>query len=190
MTETGFGELVDRLVGELGRTLHSVNEDDLARLQALIHEAKRVFVAGKGRSGLQMSAFAMRLMHAGLSAHVVGDATTPGIAAGDLLVIGSGSGRTASMVQYAARAREQGARVALITTADTSPIGESADCVIRLNAPTPKLAEGYDPHASVLPMGSLFETSLGLLLDIVILRLMADLNLTTDQMFARHANLE
>jgi 6-phospho-3-hexuloisomerase len=39
-------------------------------------------------------------------------------------------------------------------------------------------------------MGSLFEQSLGLMLDIVILQLMDELGMDAEQMFTRHANLE
>ncbi len=85
---------IDPLLDELRRALRSANPDDLDQARRLVLSARRIFVAGKGRSGLQMEAFAMRLMHLGLSTHVVGDVTTPGIAPDDVLVIGSGSGRT------------------------------------------------------------------------------------------------
>jgi 6-phospho-3-hexuloisomerase len=39
-------------------------------------------------------------------------------------------------------------------------------------------------------MGSLFEQSLGILLDVLILYLMESENINAGQMFARHANLE
>ena len=182
--------MIDSALEELGRALRSVDEGSLARLQEMLRETERIFVAGRGRSGLQMSGFAMRLMHMGLAVHVVGDVTTPGIAAGDLLVIGSGSGYTASLAGYATRARDLGARVALITAAEHSPIGDAADCVVRMDAPTPKLPQNYDISASILPMGSLFELALGLLLDLVILQLMRDLTIDGARMFARHANLE
>ncbi len=181
---------IEAVLDELRHALRSVDGDAVLRLRALLREANYTFVAGRGRSGLQMSGFAMRLMHMGLPVHVVGDVTTPGIAPGDLLVIGSGSGRTASLVTYATRARELGAQVALITTAAESPIGAQAACVVRLDASTPKLSETYDVNASILPMGSLFEQALGLLLDLIILGLMGDLGVDGAQMFARHANLE
>ncbi len=175
------------MLRELETALRAVDEDELRALKAALLRAPRVFVAGKGRSGLQMRAFAMRLMHMGRTVYVVDEVTTPGIAADDLLLIGSGSGRTASLVQYAGRAREQGATVALITIDPTSPVARQADCTVRLRATTPKLA---DETRSILPMGGLFEGALGLLLDLLIVQLMADLDVDAEQMFARHANLE
>ncbi len=74
--------------------LHSVDSDDLDQLKQMLLDAERIFIVGKGRSGLQMNGFAMRLMHLGLPVHVVGSVTTPNITANDLLLIGSGSGRT------------------------------------------------------------------------------------------------
>lgn len=181
---------IDPLLDELRRALRSVNPDDLDQARRIILNAQRIFIAGKGRSGLQMEAFAMRLMHMGLTAHVVGDVTTPGITSGDVLVIGSGSARTASLVTFADRARELHAPVLLITAAQASPLHEHAGCVVRIDAPTPKIDEDYAYRASILPMGTLFEQVLGLLLDLLVLMLMRDLNLDGGQMFKRHANLE
>jgi 6-phospho-3-hexuloisomerase len=149
-------------------------------------------VAGAGRSGLMMRAFAMRLMHLGLDAHAVGDATTPSLRGGDLLVIGSGSGETASLQAQARKARQLGAEVALITIVPESTIGKLADPVIRLRAPSPKAARtsGEPAASSIQPMGSLFEQGLLLLLDIVVMRMAAAEGIPQEQMFQRHANLE
>lgn len=182
--------LIDPVLDELGRALRSVNPDDLDQARRLVLNARRIFVAGQGRSGLQMKAFAMRLMHLGLSVHVVGDVTTPGIASGDVLVIGTGSGRTASLVCHAKHAHALQVPVLLITAAQDSPIHQYADCTVVINAPTPKIDEDRAIQASILPMGSLFEHALGLLLDLLVLMLMRDLDLDGRQMFSRHANLE
>ena len=184
-----FHNLTSSLISELGDALEAIDESDVAALRRAILQARRVFVAGKGRSGLQMQAFAMRLVHLGLTVHAVSDCTTPGIGKGDLLVIGSGSGQTASLVDYARRARNLQAQVSLITTTASSPIGDQAVCVVCIPAPTPKLA-GSDMSLSIQPMGSLFEQSLGLVLDIVILQLMDEIGMDAEQMFTRHANLE
>jgi 6-phospho-3-hexuloisomerase len=177
---------------ELSRLLEEVDESRVTALEGKLHAARRVFTAGAGRSGLMMRAFAMRLMHLGLDAHVVGDATTPSLAEGDLLVIGSGSGETSSLQGQARRARQLGAEVALVTIVPDSTIGKLADPVIRLRAPSPKAARGQgEPAASsIQPMGSLFEQGLLLLLDIVVMRMAVAGGITPEQMFQRHANLE
>jgi 6-phospho-3-hexuloisomerase len=184
-----YDDLLKLVLGELEGALQVVNSADLARFRHMLLAAKRVFIAGKGRSGLRMRAFAMRLMHLGLIVHVVDDVTTPGIAAGDVLVIGSASGRTDSLIQYAKRAKALGAQVALIATTTTSPMADSVDLTVTVRASTPK-AEGMQAQVSAQPMGNLFEQALGIVLDIVTMQLMTDLNRTAEQMFARHANLE
>jgi 6-phospho-3-hexuloisomerase len=184
---TDFNQLVIRVLDELKNVLQSVNSTQ--DFQQEILGAKRIFLAGKGRSGLQMRAFAMRLVHLGFIVHVVDDVTTPAITEHDLLIIGSGSGRTASLVNYATKAKELQARVAVITIDEHSPIGKMADCVLRLNAPTPKLADSNSAQ-SIQPMGSLFEQALGLVLDILVVELMEQLHMSAEQMFSRHANLE
>ena len=161
-------------------------------LQALvdaIRAAGRVFISGKGRSGLQIRGFAMRLMHLGLQVHVVDDVTTPGIMPGDLLLIGSGSGQTLTLVRHAERARKVGADILLITAAVDSQIHAHAGSVLQIAATTPKIT-GSDSSRSILPMGTLFEQCLGLLCDICILELMQGMDMTSDMMFTRHANLE
>ena len=132
----------------------------------------------------------MRLMHLGLHVYVVDEVTTPGITADDVLVLASGSGKTASLVQYASKAKEIGATIVLITAYPDSPVGHHADKVVHIPAPTSK-AEGKSSSVqSAQPMANLFEQSLVLLLDICTLQLMKALSKTGEQMFAHHANLE
>jgi 6-phospho-3-hexuloisomerase len=184
-----YQDLVTQSLQELGRVLESVDERSIAALLQALRGAKRIFIAGKGRSGLQMRAFAMRLMHLGLQTFLVDDVTTPSIRKGDLLLIGSGSGRTPSLVGYAQKAKSLGARIALITADQTSPVAVQADVVLLLSAPTPKAQEQITSQ-SIHPMGTLFEQALGLFSDLVILFLMEEMGIDADEMFARHANLE
>ena len=177
------------VVEEIGQCLGRVSGEAVAEAVRLIAAAPRVFCAGAGRSGLAVRAFAMRLMHMGKSVHVLGEVTTPGIRAGDLLVGGSGSGRTASRVAAASKARELGAQVLLFTIDPSSPIGQAASGVVVIPAPSPK-ARGSGQGQSVQPMGSLFEQTLFVLLDVVVMLLMEREGLRSDEMFKQHANLE
>lgn len=184
-----YRDLTDTVLNELRTTLTAVDAEQLAAFRKELLAASRIFITGKGRSGLQMRGFAMRVMHFGLQAHVIDDVTTPAITADDLLVIGSGSGKTASLVSYAEKATQVGAKIALLTISEQSPIGELAAVVIRIPAPTPKRTDLTGP-ASVLPMGSLFEASLGLVLDMTMRLLMDEQGVDSDTMFTRHANME
>ncbi|HET6438557.1 MAG TPA: 6-phospho-3-hexuloisomerase [Anaeromyxobacter sp.] len=184
---------LDTIVGELGRLIQAVDAGALRALEERIASAPRVYVAGAGRTGLVVRAFAMRLMHLGLEVHVVGDVTTPAFRSGDLLVIGSGSGETGGLRVLAERAKALGGELVVMTTVPTSTIGRLADLVVRLDAPSPKATPRPGesaPPASAQPMGSLFEQGLLLVLDAVVMRLAAARGQSSEQMFTRHANLE
>lgn len=146
---------------------------------------------GAGRSGFAGRGFAMRLMHLGLHAYFVGETTTPSIGEGDLLVIGSGSGSTGSLVVDAKKAKAVGAKLATVTIYPTAEIGSLADAIIAIPGETPKNETGAaDTAHSVQPMGTLFEQLSWLTYDAIILGLMKLTGETTDTMFPRHANLE
>lgn len=182
-----YQELVTSVCAEILAALQAVDARAVDALRQAINQAPRVFVAGRGRSGLQLRAFAMRIMHMGLTTFVVDDVTTPAIQADDLLLLGSGSGGTASLVQHAARAKALKARLALITATPASPIGQQADIVVHIPAASPKVASAV---MSIQPMANVFEQSLLVLLDIVTIQMMRERGLTSEQMFTRHANLE
>jgi 6-phospho-3-hexuloisomerase len=180
------------VIGELREMLCKVDDSAVISFEARLMAAPRVFVAGAGRSGLVMRAFAIRLMHLGICVHVLGDATTPSLSSEDLLVVGSGSGETASLRESARKSRQLGASLVLLTIAAESSIARLSDLVIILDAPSPKIEKALSSagHASVQPPGSLFEQGMFLLLDVVIMHLAAARGVTAEQMFARHANLE
>ena len=98
-------EYAQDIISELDRTLKAVSPQEVERLADLVLAAKRIFVAGAGRSGFVAQAFAMRLMHLGFTAYVVGETVTPAIKPDDLLVIGSGSGATTTLVAIADKAK-------------------------------------------------------------------------------------
>ena len=185
----GIQGCLDGIIGELRITLSALGDAPGEELAEAIMGARTVFVAGSGRSGLAMRSFAMRLMHLGLNVHVVGETTTPRITDKDMLVIGSGSGSTPSLVVHSERARSIGAAVALITIDADSPIAANASIVLPISAPSPKVA-GDTGARSAQPMGSLFEQSLLLILDAMVLMLMEKMGETAETMFARHAVLE
>lgn len=176
------------ILQELERTLQGVRPDEIEVLAEQISSARAIFVAGAGRSGLMMRAFAMRLMQMGFCAYVVGETVTPGIAAGDLLVIGSGSGETKSLAAMAAKAKSLGAAVAALTVVPESTLGTLASACVVIPAATKDGATGTSVTGQ--PMGSLFEQALLLLFDTIVLHLMERKALEGAAMFKNHANLE
>ncbi|MEK3735062.1 MULTISPECIES: 6-phospho-3-hexuloisomerase [Paenibacillus] len=169
----------------------SVEKIDGTQVEALIErilKSEAVFVAGSGRSGLMIRAFAMRLMQMGHRVHVVGDTVTPAIGARDLLIIGSGSGETQSLVAMAQKAKQIGSSLAAITIKPESRIGALADVVVQLPGATKDQQQDF--LTTVQPMASLFEQTMLVVLDAAILRLMEKSDQQSDRMFGLHANLE
>ena len=168
-----------------------VKEEEVQALVRACAQAKRIFVGGAGRSGFAARAFSNRLMHLGRTVYFVGEPTTPSIQAGDLLVLGSGSGTTASLVSNAKKAKAQGAVLATLTSFPHAAIGAMADVVVTLPGATPKRGAGEaDSARSIQPMGTMFEQLSWLTYDSVILSLMDILGETPETMYPRHANLE
>ncbi|ROQ40009.1 6-phospho-3-hexuloisomerase [Frondihabitans sp. PhB188] len=178
---------LDLITGELEAVTSRIDADALDELAALLAGADRVFVHGAGRSGIALRMTAMRLMHLGLAVHVVGETTTPAIAAGDVLLVASGSGTTSGIVAAATTAAEANARVAVLTTAGDSPLAERADVVVVIPA-----AAKLDRSATASQQyaGSLFEQAVGLVGDAVFHSLWKRSGLTADEIWPRHANLE
>lgn len=186
MNNKQYAEVV---INELSHTLSSIDSESAEKFVDLILDAEEVFCAGAGRSGFQIKGFAMRLMHMGINSYVVGETCTPNIKDNGLLVICSGSGETKSLVNHATKAKEMGAKIALITINPESSIAKMADVVIEISAPSPKSAKEGEIK-SIQPMGSLFEQSEGIFMDIAIMMLMERQGLDSDTMFGRHANME
>lgn len=74
----------------------------------------------------------------------------------------------------------------LITASPSSTLAALCDEMIVLRAPS----KGNASDASIQPMGSLFEQSVGILFDIIVLRLMERYQISNEKMYANHADLE
>ena len=178
------------IIKELAEDALLVDGADVEKLGTLIQDAKRVFVAGAGRSGFAARAFANRLMHLGFTVYFVGEPTTPSIQQGDVLVIGSGSGETASLVAMAHKAHKQGAAIAALTIYPDHTIGALSAVCVKIPGVTSKSEERSQKADSIQPSGSSFEQLSWLIYDSVIIRLRELRQQTDAQMFYRHANLE
>lgn len=174
-------KILDSIAKELSASICSVDDSSLEALSDKIINAKRVFFAGCGRSGLIMRTLAMRIMHIGLEAHFVGEVTQPSIRKGDVIIIGSSSGETNSMVHIANVSKENDAKLCLITSKDQSTLSELSDCVVVI--PNRKIK-------SVQPDGNLFEQSMFCVCDGIAIKVKERMNITEDVMDYNHTNLE
>ena len=109
-----------------------IEERAVEDLLQLLSAEPNTFVYGAGRSGLVGRAFAMRLMHLGLTVHVVGEATTPSIDQGDVLILISGSGETPSVRVVADEAKRRGARTVGIIGKAVSSVGRASNLIVIL----------------------------------------------------------
>ncbi len=88
----------------------------------------------------------------------------------------------------AQKAKDIEAKLSLVTINPESTIGKLAQPSVKLpGSPKEKEKSQYE---TIQPMASLFEQTLLLLFDSVILKLMEKKGLNSSTMFTRHANLE
>ena len=171
---------LERIMGEVQSTLSQVPVDAAEKIILKIQTHPRVFCFAAGRSGLMLRAFAMRLAQMGKTVYVVGETVTPAIGPEDLLILASASGETKTVLLYAEEAKKAGAELLIITARAASSLCALSPADVCLPAPT------KDETGGGQLMGSLFEQSLFLFLDGVILRLSA----SCQELRRRHANLE
>jgi 6-phospho-3-hexuloisomerase len=188
--------LMARKIGAIAESLS--DEETEAFLQEILR-ADRIYVMGAGRSGLVAKAFAMRLMHLGFTAFVVGETITPAMRQHDLLVIFSGSGRTKTIADIAETGKEIGGRIALVTANHESRIGKMADAIVMLESQRDEIRDETaefevrqmtGEHRSFAPLGTLFEAAAMIFADASISRLMEISKIDEKQLQDRHANIE
>lgn len=188
---------IESLCQKISRQCREIDRKSVEHFIDAIVNARRVFIAGAGRSGLVSRAFGMRLMHLGFTIYVVGEVITPAVKENDLLIIVSGSGQTTSMVNIMRTAKAKGAKVAAVTSYLDSPIGKEADYVIRIKGRTldeqkrdytdRQLAGDHEPTT---PLGTLFELSTMIFFDSIVEELMLRYQKSEDELKELHTNLE
>ena len=185
------------------KTASTLDKAQIAAFYTELFAAKRIYVTGAGRSGLVAKAFALRLMHLGYEAYVVGETITPAFHEGDTLVIFSGSGETQSIVSICGTAKDLKGRVLLITAKPDSPTGSMADLIVNLGDPTNtyrhdknsfevrQLTGKYRSITSPFaPFGTMFETLALVFSDAVISSLMEAKKDEITKMQGRLSNVE
>jgi 6-phospho-3-hexuloisomerase len=164
-----------------------IDFNQLAAIIPYLHQADRLFIIGAGRTGLALKAAAMRLMHFGFTVFVAGETTTPAISKGDILIAGSGSGTTSTIVKAAEKAVASGAKVIAFSTTYDSALARLAALVLIIPA-----AQKQDHGKTISEQyaGSLFEQALLLLTDAIFQTMWAADGTPAEELWKRHANLE
>jgi 6-phospho-3-hexuloisomerase len=183
-----YHALAQAVTNEVAQVLSRVEPDEVDRLAGHLTRAQKVFVFAVGRVFLSLQCLAKRLAHLGLDVQVVGSITEKPITQNDLLLIASGSGESKLPAEIARIAGKHAARIALITSADSSTIKSLADAVVHL--PCPTKADARRGVQSIQFMSTLFDQSLHLFGDVLCLMLQEKMGLTDEVLWKRHANLE
>ena len=185
-----YREYGEKILKEYEQVFAQQDEESLNRFKEPVKKYQRIFCIGVGREGMMTRAFAMRLMHMGKEVHWIWDDTTPHIGEGDLLIATLGDGRIGHIDYVCRRAKEAGAFIYVVTG---SPSGDTAkevaDDVFFVPA---AVYRGTDPVVpSFQPMGNLFEQSLLITFDIIIMMIVDETEgLSFEKMSGRHRNVE
>lgn len=185
---------VQRILKELCDLANYIDENEIdavcRRLISAQEHNKNIFLAGAGRSGCVVRAFANRLMHLGFHCYIAGEITAPPIKKDDIFFALSGSGKTGSLVNMANTAKKQEADIVTITLQKEGTIGTMAQAAIILPGNTRLQDDSSDSFTSIQPVGSCFEQLSFLTCDGIILKLKEILQQSNEDLIARHGNLE
>lgn len=192
-----LNDAVDEILDNVRKVSDSLDPENIQQMNNILKTSQNVFVMGLGRSGLMARAFAMRLMHLGISVYVVGETITPAITSEDCLLAISGSGETLSIISAAEMAQKRSAKIITITSYVDSTVGKMADLVVHIEGRTKIDSEkNYltrqinGKHQSLSPLGTLFEVTSLIFLDGIIAQLMVEMGKTEEDLKARHTVLE
>ena len=183
-----FHEATEIVHEEVQSCLSKVDESEVGAFIDQVTRANRIFVIGVGRVMLMIQAFAKRLKHLQFDSVVVGETITPAIGEHDLLVAASGSGETLTTITVMRLAKKHGAQVALITASNQSTAKEIADSSVRI--PCPTKFHRPEETLSKQPMTSLFEQCLLFFCDCTSIMLQEGMNISEDDLWKAHSNLE
>lgn len=177
-----------RILAELAAVFAGTDTTSVPRFVQEVQSANRVVCIGAGRVGLALTGFAKRLMHLGKEAFWINDSTLPKLGSGDLMVVGSGSGETESVLSLVQIAKRNGLRIALVTSEPASSMATISDTFVALNCPSKVNREGRP--SSIQPMTTLFEQACQVFLDALVLEIMESSGISAELMEERHNVIE
>ncbi|MEG0778832.1 MAG: SIS domain-containing protein [Oscillospiraceae bacterium] len=183
-----FSELSSMAMQELSSVFSKMNDSSIRQLMEEIKKTDRIFLLAGGREGLASKSFAMRLVHLGKQAYWIWDDTTPAINPGDLMICACGSANVGHENYITQQAKNAGARLALLTPSAQGYIMDIADIVVHVPAAAFNAVGDFVPSQQL--MGNLFEQTLFILYDILVMMLREELGVQVSEMVARHRNVE
>ena len=169
---------INAILDNIENAVEYLDEETVEKFENDILDAENIFVTGAGRSGLAAKAFAMRLMHLGLSAYVVGETNT--------------------IVSAAKIAKDRGSKVLAVTSYPESTLGKLADSYLLVKGRTKQEVDDenymkrqiHGNYTSLTPLGTAFELTTLVFLDAIVSELMEIMQQTETDLKNRHAVLE
>lgn len=122
--------MFDYILKEIDECLSLTTKEHIEQIVELIKSKERIITIGAGRMGYSLKAFSMRLSHLGYNSFHIGDTNLPRIDKNDLIIIGSGSGETKTIVEYAKIAKSVNCSIVLVTHEPLSSIGIISNLII------------------------------------------------------------
>lgn len=118
-----------------------------------------IMTTGSGTSGMIARRMAHLLATCGMHAFFVHPADalhgpSAGVAPGDVLIALSKAGKSAEINQFAAVAKQRGAKVVALTWEPDSPLGQLSDLVLNVNSGRAGEGDGVLPFGSTLAAGA------------------------------------
>ena len=189
---------INEILKNIDTATEFIEEDVVNEFLEVLTKSNHVFVIGAGRSGLVAKAFAMRLMHLGISAYVVGETISPAIHDTDAILAISGSGETNTIVSAVKIAKDRGSKVLSLTSYPESSLGKLSNAIMLVKGRTKADIDDEDyikrqidgNYASLTPLGTAFELTSLIFLDGLISELMQKMGKTEDDLKDRHTVLE
>jgi 6-phospho-3-hexuloisomerase len=182
--EIRFKEILTEIESALGKS----NFEHCDVFVDSIINSRTIITYGAGRVGLAMQGFSKRLRHLGFNSYFLEDSSVPATNSKDLLILGTGSGSTPSVRVIAEVAIKNNLNIHTITATPSSIVASMSSKIIYLNTPSKEGVGNKD--ASIQPMTTLFEQTLGIFLDSIILEIMNTLGVNSLTMEERHNVLE
>lgn len=175
-------------LNELQETFNHMTESQVDEVIESIHEARKVFLLGVGREGLSMKAFAMRIAHLGKETHWIWNDTTTSMNHEDLFIVVCGGGDLSTTNVIVENAKKAGTKIILFTCAESGRCVELANVIVKIPAASYR-AKGALIYSQQL-MGNLFEQTLFILFDVIIMIYCENYSIQPEELEARHRNIE
>lgn len=181
----------ESILEELEKNVLAVRSEELEQVVSMIRAAKHthnIFVYGRGREMMAISAFAARLNQLGYNAYIIGECHVPPMRENDLFLVTNGRNMLDAHAAQMRIAKQQGAKIVAFTAhPDGGFRSIPVDYIVRTSGQT--LDDPIDFTKFYQTMGTAYEQALLVLLDSVALRIMEQDGIGINELEKQRTNL-